>query len=163
MESYQTPSSTPNSNIFELHLDQTGKSYLGETARWAKFLSIVGFVMCGLIVLAGIFFVVFMPKFPTFGGNAEYETGFAFGKGILAFVYIIMAVICFFPYWYLFNFATKMQVALKSDDQINLNTSFGKLKSCFKFVGILTIVFLSFYALGIIVLIIGGGLAFMMH
>ena len=164
MESYQTPSSTPETHLFDLHLDQTSKSYLGETARWAKFLSIVGFIFCGFIVLLGIFFGTIMAKFSGMGGgDAAYETSLALGKGFAAFIYILIAVVYFFPCLYLFNFATKMQVALKNDDQTNLNTSLHSLKRCYKFVGILTIVMLSFYALALIVVMIAGGMAAMMH
>jgi hypothetical protein len=46
-----------------------------------------------------------------------------------------------------------MQRALRNNDQTSLNASLGNLKSCFKFVGILTIVVLSFYFLGVIVVL----------
>ncbi|MES1219129.1 MAG: hypothetical protein ABUT20_26725, partial [Bacteroidota bacterium] len=44
------------SSLFGLTIDQESKSHLSEAARWARFLAIVGFVICGLIVILGIFF-----------------------------------------------------------------------------------------------------------
>lgn len=40
---------------FELQLDQSAKDFLKETAKWAYFLSIVGFVGIGLIMLIAVF------------------------------------------------------------------------------------------------------------
>jgi len=75
--------------------------------------------------------------------------------GMGAFVsvfYILMALLYFFPCLYLFNFASKMQIALRNNDQDHLNESFKNLKSTFRFVGILTIVSLG---LGLLVFVLG--------
>jgi hypothetical protein len=47
-----------------------------------------------------------------------------------------------------------MKTALNTNDQLTLNTSFQNLKIMFRYVGILTIVMLSFYALAILMMII---------
>ena len=44
-----------NQNLFELQLDQPSAAYLGEAAKWAKFLAIIGFIFCGLMILAALF------------------------------------------------------------------------------------------------------------
>ena len=51
---------TPMSNLFDLQLDHEASTYLVESARWARFLSILGFVMCGLLVLVGLFMGTFI-------------------------------------------------------------------------------------------------------
>ncbi len=40
-----------NANLFDLQLDQQSINYLTEAARWARFLSILGFIYCGFIVI----------------------------------------------------------------------------------------------------------------
>ena len=45
-----------SSNLFELQLDQPSINYLSEAARWSRFLSIIGFIYCGLMVIFGLFF-----------------------------------------------------------------------------------------------------------
>jgi len=151
MEQYKQDTSGNDQNLFELQVDQQSIGYLSETARWAKFLSIVGFVMCGIIIIIGLFFGTIMSTFSRFGNNSEaFSSSMGSSGVIISVVYIGMALLCFFPYLYLFNFSSKMQTALRNNDQINLNASLGNLKSCFKFVGILTIVVLSFYLLAII-------------
>lgn len=154
MEPYNPTTTNTNENLFELQLDQQSISYMGETARWAKFLSIVGFVMCGIMILFALFFGSIISTFSKLGGadvlSGAERVGYTFGVTV---VYIVIALLFFFPCLYLFNFAAKMQMALRNNDQINLNTAFGNLKSCFKFVGILTIIILSFYLLGTIVVV----------
>ncbi|HEY8895156.1 MAG TPA: DUF5362 family protein [Niastella sp.] len=149
MEQYNQPSS--NQPLFELQIDQQSISYLGETARWGKFLSIVGFIVCGLMVIFALFAGSVMSSFSRLGRNDALTSSVGFGGAFFSVLYIVFSLLYFFPCLYLFNFSTKMQMALRSNDQTNLNVAFANLKSCFKFVGILTIVILSFYLLGIIV------------
>jgi len=131
------------SNLFELQIDHQSNAYLKETAKWAKFLAIVGFVVCGLIALAGIFAgTVLSATMGQFGG------GYGASFGIMATVmYLIMAVVYFFPCLFLFRFATRMQVVLQNNDQPNLSVALSNLKSYFKFIGILTLIALAFFAL----------------
>ncbi len=138
------------SSLFELQVDHQVTSYLGETARWAKFLAIIGFIFCGLIVLGALFAgSVLSGAFGRLGGMGG-------GLSVLiGGVYAGLALLYFFPCLYLFNFASKMQVAIRSNDQVQLINSFRNLKSCYKFLGILMIVVLSFYALAIIVTMLG--------
>ncbi|MEI9954765.1 MAG: hypothetical protein WDM90_00275 [Ferruginibacter sp.] len=46
-----------NENLLttELHIDSTGHSYLYETAKWATFLAIIGFIGSGILVLVAIY------------------------------------------------------------------------------------------------------------
>jgi hypothetical protein len=143
------------SNLFELHIDHQSGAYLRETAKWGKFLAIVGFIMCALVVLIGIFAGSIMAAaFGQMGG--AYSTGMGAGAAI---VYILIALLYFFPCLYLYRFATRMQVALQNNDQSNLSAAFMNLKSCFKFLGILTIIVLAFYALALIFVVLGATMA----
>jgi uncharacterized membrane protein (DUF485 family) len=156
MEQYNQAANTANENLFELQVDQQSISYLGETARWAKFLSIVGFVVCGIMIVFALFFGSIMSTISRIGSGSDSFSsamGVGYSSYALTGVYIIIALLYFFPCLYLFNFSSKMQMALRNNDQINLNAALGNLKSCFKFVGILTIVVLSFYLLGTVVVV----------
>jgi hypothetical protein len=148
-----------DSSLFGINVDQTGRAHLAEAARWAKFLSIMGFIMCGLIVLIGIFFSSFFSMFSTrYGGNSPYDEFPASTSGLgatMAVFYIIIALIYFIPVLFLFRFATKMKAALASNDQEILNNSFQNLKASFRFVGILTIIMLCFWVLAMIVALLG--------
>ncbi|WP_207512839.1 DUF5362 family protein [Longitalea luteola] len=153
MEPYNQATAGADQHLFDLQIDQQSISYLGETARWAKFLSIVGFVLCGLMIVFALFAGSILTTFARFGSRDALTSGMGFGGAFVSLIYIVIALLYFFPCLYLFNFSGKMQTALRNNDQTLLNASFGHLKSCFKFVGILTIVFLSFYLLGTIVIV----------
>ena len=146
--------STSPSNLFELQLDHQSVAYLRETAKWGKFLAIVGFIGCALIVLIGIFAGTIMASaFGDLGGGYG-----GMGAG-MAFVYILLALLYFFPCLYLYRFAVRMQVALNNNDQQSLPAALMNLKSAFKFVGILTIIILALYALAIIFAVLGATMA----
>jgi hypothetical protein len=138
-------------NLFDLHLDQQSVNYLGETARWSKLLSIIGFIYCGLMVIVGLFFgsLVSSMMMPGMGGADKV------GGVFLSTFIIIMALILFFPAYYLFNFSSKMRRALRNNDQAVLTDSLKNLKSFFKFYGIIVIIILSLYALALVSAIIG--------
>jgi len=143
-----------NQNLFDLQIDHQSNSYLSEAAKWGKFLAIMGFIFCGLLVIVALFAGTLMASMMSgFGGNDAASTGAAVGGGVLTFVYIVYALIYFFPCLYLFNFSSKMQAALRANQQDALNTSFRNLKACFKFLGILMIIMLAFMVLGIIIAI----------
>jgi hypothetical protein len=143
---------TTESHLFELQVDHNGSAYLKETAKWAKFMSIMGFIFCGLFVLVALFAGTFLSAaFSSFGA-----AGSAMGGAMVSVLYIAIALIYFFPCLYLFNFATKMQTALRNNDQELMNVSFKNLKSCYRFMGILMIIGLGFWALGIIAVVLGG-------
>ncbi len=151
-----------NQNLFDLQIDQQSNSYLNEAAKWGKFLAIMGFIFCGLFVIIALFAGTFMASMMQggFGGTDVGGPGAAMSGVFISVVYIVIALVYFFPCLYLFNFSSKMQIALRSNQQETLNTSFRNLKSCFKFMGILMIIGLAFWVLAIIIAIgaaVGGG------
>jgi len=139
-----------NPALFDINLDQQNQVYLSETAKWAKFLAIIGFIFIGILVLMGFFAGSLFSNFYAASGM-EY-----FGAGFFLFFYIAIALLYFFPTLFLYKFASSMQMALRNNDQIRLTDSFKNLKSCFKFIGIVTIVFIGFYVITIIIGIITG-------
>ena len=137
-----------STELFSLQIDPLTKLHLTEIARWGKFLSIVGFILCGLIILSGVFFGAFF-NFLTGGTTTNQNdlpnAGISMVAG--AFVYIIIATIYFFPCLFLYRFSSAMKTALNSNDQEYLSQSFQNLKSLFKYVGIITIIVIAVYAL----------------
>lgn len=144
-----------SSNLFDLHVDHQSSAYLKETAKWGKFLAIVGFIGCALVVLFGILAGTMLASVSNSYGGA-YASGFGAG---MAIVYILIAVLYFFPCLYLYRFSSRMQVALQNNDQQSMASAFMNLKSCYKFLGILTIIILAFWALGIFLAMLGGTMA----
>lgn len=132
----------------QLQVDGTTAAHLLETAKWAKFLAIVGFVGCALLVAAGLFMGSIMGVLASHGGGRDFGHGVMFTGMTLG--YILIAFLYFFPCLQLYRFATKMKIALQSNDQPTLNDAFSNHRRLYKFMGILMIIGLVFYALIIV-------------
>jgi len=135
----------------KLIISDLSKKYLNETRKWSNFLGIMGFISVGIMVIAGIaMFAVF--SFLPEANNSVMLFDFRY----LALVYIILAVIYFFPANYLYQFSSKVKTALAKTNNDELEKSFGLLKSLYKFAGIATIVILLLYPALIITFVIIG-------
>ena len=151
MEQY--PEQNQETSLFGFGIDAASRAHLSEAAKWAKFLAIFGFIMCGLLVIIGVFFGTFMSTFSSTPYANEYETRSNFGGGVavvMIVLYVGIAILYFFPCLFLLRFANHMRNALSTNEQLTLNSSFQNLKIMFRYVGILTIVLISFYALAFI-------------
>jgi hypothetical protein len=135
----------------DLSINETSQIHLTASAKWGKFLSIVGFVFCGLMLIAGIYMAAVVPSSGVYGYAGE-------AAKIAGITYIISAIILIFPCLYLNKFSNKVQDAIRSTSQESLDTAFINLKAMFKFYGIVTIIFLVLFALAFIA---GLGSAFM--
>lgn len=139
-----------------LHVSDTGQQYLKETAKWARFLAIVGFVMTGFIVLAALFAgTLFSTLSAASPGRSNFPTA-----GITV-VYLIISGIYFFPCLFLLQSSQKLTLALQGGSSEELTVAFEKLKNFFRFVGIMTLVIISMYALILLFMVLGGGMALM--
>lgn len=147
-----------NPPLFELQIDTQAQQYLQSAAKWSKFLSIVGFIFIGLLIILSFFIGSI---FNTISSQADVASSNPLNGGFLTGVYIVIAIIYFFPCLYLYRFSARMINALAANDQATLNAAFSQLKACFKFMGVLTIVMLSIYALATIFGIAAG--AMFMH
>jgi uncharacterized oligopeptide transporter (OPT) family protein len=75
----------------------------------------------------------------------------AFDVGlVITIVYLILAALYFFPVYYLYQFSTRMKTALSTKKDDTLADAFEVLKSHYKFIGVLTVIVLSLYVLGIV-------------
>lgn len=134
-------------SILSHQLDTESTGYLSESAKWAKFISIIGFVFCALMVVIALFAGSIMASYMAAMGGSS---GAAIGGGFFTVIYIVLALLWFFPCLYLYRFGTQMQTAMRNNELDKVTVSFRNLKSCFKFIGILLIVVLCFYALAIV-------------
>ncbi|MCK0124677.1 DUF5362 family protein [Gelidibacter sp. F2691] len=132
-------------DTFELNLPPAILGFLKETSSWTYFLSILGFIGIGLMLLFGIFFSVAMGLMP--GGNPYEAMGMNMNMSFFGLIYVAMALVYFFPVLYLFNFSRKMKSALASNNSDDLTAAFSNLKSHYKFLGIFTIAIVSLYLL----------------
>ncbi len=135
----------------QLVVDEQLKYYIRNTVKWAKFLAIVGFVITAFILIMAfsvgtlISTLSQVENFPRFGGSA-----------MITIFYLIIAILYFIPCLFLYRFARRTQGAVDSNSQEQLLSGFDHLNRFFKFVGILTLIYLIFMALAVIAVIVGG-------
>jgi hypothetical protein len=128
---------TAGKGAFEVTPNSVG--YLGEMRKWTLFLSVIGFIFIGLAVVGSLFM----------GGMLR---GFLPTGGFLVTIFIlIFALIYFFPIYFLFKFSAVSKEALNTFDSIKFEEAIHYLKRFFKYIGIMTIVLLCLYAIGLIV------------
>ena len=140
-----------------LVIDWRSKEFLKETAKWTKFLAILGFVGIGLMVL-GSLVMLFAPS--SLMSNGDFPFG---GKIFMMLLYLAFAVLYYFPISYLYQFSENTKKAIENNYNNAIRDAFEFLKSHYKFMGILTIILLSFYAIMIFIGLIGAGAAAMMN
>jgi hypothetical protein len=148
----------------DLAIDSAAHAYLKETARWTKFLAILGLITSVLLIIGSFFIGAVFAKL----GSTSIDEGTpnpmamlgAMG-GVITGVYLFIGALVFFISLFLYKFGTKMKIALQNSDQAELNVSLKNLKNYFRIQGILAIIYLSFVALFIIIAIIAA--AFMHH
>lgn len=140
-----------------LIIDWRSKEFLKETAKWTKFLAILGFVGIGLMVL-GSLVMLFAPS--SLMSNGDFPFG---GKIFMMLLYLAFAVLYYFPISYLYQFSENTKKAIENNDNNAIRDAFEFLKSHYKFMGILTIILLAFYAIIIFIGLVGAGAAAMMN
>ena len=125
-----------------MHLSPYAMSNLRVAAKWASFLAIVGFVMIGLIVIASI--MTFVGSVNLSSSYYAPDPSFLISMGV---GYLLVAVVFFFPTYYLLKFAGKMKLALNTRNELSLDDAAKFMRMYYKYVGILTIIIILFYVL----------------
>ncbi len=130
----------------ELVVSKNGLNFLKYSAKWANFLAIIGFIGLGLMVLGGLISIIAGASISRIPGMQQFA--------VIGIVYLVLAVLYFFPTLYLYQFASKTKKAIQNRSQENLDLGLENLKSFFKFLGIFTIVVISMYILILFIAII---------
>ncbi len=123
-----------------MQLTDQAKKYLLEASKWANFIAIFGFIAIGLLIIMSFSIGSIMANLP------EGSLG-GLSPKFFSFFYLIAAGIYFIPIFFLFQFGQKTKQALLEDDHNLLTFGLKKLRSHYKFIGVLIIVFIVFYLL----------------
>lgn len=126
-----------------MQLSEQGKKYLLEASKWANFIAIVGFIAIGLLIIMSFSIGTILASLP------EGSLG-GLPPKFFSFFYLIMAGIYFIPVFFLFQFGQKTKQAILEEDHNLMTFGFKKLRSHYKFIGILFIIFIALYFLLII-------------
>jgi len=141
---------SPSENQKELPLlTPESAAFLLKTAKWGKFLAILGFIVTFFLFVAGILMSFVIGMLP----DEMIPLNMPFSPRVFSVIYIVIAGIYIVPVIFLNSFCNNAIKAIENSSTANLTVSLRNLKNLFVFVGISTIVILSFYT---IILIIAG-------
>lgn len=155
MENDQPESPEIMQSAAQLQITPQAVSLMATTAKWTKFLALLGFIMTGFLILAGIVVAAFSGAYLSHLEKTGLLTYLS--SGSIGIIYIVIAVIFVLPVISLNNFSNGTTRALRTGSAERLTFALRNLKRFFKFLGILVIVILVIYFL-IIVFAIGAGL-----
>ena len=118
--------------------------FLHKAAKWGKFISLLGFIMTSLMIVAGILMSLVL--------NSEYTNNIVplnspFSPNVLSIFYVSMAAIFLIPVSFLHAFSNNAIKAVNLGNTKNMTSSLRNLKNLFVFLGISILVVLVFYTL----------------
>ncbi|MBC8172881.1 MAG: hypothetical protein H7X71_03150 [Chitinophagales bacterium] len=106
-------------------------------AKWMAIVAIFSFLFLALMIT---FVLLLMTKIPE--------------GSIYVAVYLVFGALYFFPTLFLFQSANYFKQYVKGSDETDLENAFSKQNALFTFIGVLTIISVAFFIIG---LLAGGG------
>jgi hypothetical protein len=131
----------------KLELDHEALNSLKETRKWTNFLAILGFIFIGFLL---IFAVVIA------GASTVAIPKTAFVSGFSLIILIILAIVYFFPIYYLLRFSAFAKQAINNLDSGSLTEALKYLRFHYRYMGILVIVVLGIYILAFLTMLLSG-------
>lgn len=134
-------------------LTPRAQQYLDETRPWVRFIAILTFLVAGLMLMGGLGLLAFS----VLGGLAATDRagfgaiGGAIGGGLLASLYVVMALLYLAPGTYLFRYASAIARLRATASGGALEEALKHQKSFWRFVGILTVISFVLAIVGIVV------------
>jgi len=121
------------------------RSYIYEISKWARFLSIIGFILSAFLIIGSFGIGAALTANP----SMVAQLGPLSGAGAIGvtIIYLILALMYFYPSLLLFRFSNKGKQGVLYGDQESLDNAMMNMKSLFKFWGIFTIVIMIGYFL----------------
>ncbi len=114
----------------DIQMDNEVKLLFNEAAWWSRFISIIVFVLAGMMLVAGVvgstFLITALSKY-----NSSFSSIGALGNGVVIAVIIIAVALFSFIYFFLYKFATKIKQAIAAEDQNLMTEALGSLKTFF--------------------------------
>lgn len=149
-------SNQQESSLFGLTIDLNSRTHLSETAGWTRFLAIAGFIFIGLMICWGILMPAFMENNLSRYNRAGVQPPFSTSMyTVMMLVYVIIfGSIYFFPCLFTLRFSNRVKKSLRTNDQEMLSSAFKNLKITVRYLGVLTIIFLSIFIIALLVFVV---------
>lgn len=117
---------------------------LNATRKWTMFISVLGFIFLGLLIVIGLVTSTFLTAFKS------KEVNLGIPESLMAVLFIVIAAIYFFPVLFLFRFSKNTRDAVQNLDKMKLEKAFKNLRIYFTYIGIMVIIVLSIYIVALL-------------
>ena len=137
----------------QLQMSGEAVRYLVKSRNWTMFIAIMGFIGLGFLL---IFAVVMLAAGSFMPGRMGASTPMP--MGLFSLIYLVLAVLYFFPVLYLLRFSQYSGKAAQSLDPMHLTEAIKNLSRHFQWIGISIISIIGLYVV-VLIVAIGFGLA----
>ena len=145
MEDQQIPSSADQlDNFFNIAFDDAVRSQVRGAASWAKICAICAFIGAGVAFLVALL-------------GTSALNGFS-RIGMMLGAFISAAISIFINYW-LYRFAVSTTKGMDAMDSVKTNEGLNDLRTYFRILGIILIIVLSLFALGVLIALMSLGMS----
>ena len=140
-------------------LNDTMTGYLKEASPWLRFLGIIGYINCGILVLACIGSFAGMREIsalwdaiPDIGALGDTFTSIF--SASLGMNFLVFAVLFFFPSRFVYNFGAKIRSYFQNGKEQELELALKNNRTLWKYMGIITIISLAMIPILIVIIIV---------
>lgn len=157
-----------DTSAMDTNISQRDATSLERTAKWARFIGIVGFVMVGIMVLCSFFIGAVMSWFIGMQQDMMSISGMpgvqpelpselmGMVGAFYTVIFLFSALLYFFPSLYMYRFAVRTLNSLKGPfDAVLFHGALDAQRRLYTFMGVLTIVLLAIYGLAFVVILMG--------
>ena len=117
---------------------------LDTTRKWTLFISILGFILLGILVIFGFSLGFFLERM-------DVDTDLApFPYFLFGFIYLLFGVIYFFPILYLYKFSINAKRSIVGNDSALMAHAFRFLRDHYIYIGVLMAIGTVIYVLSAI-------------
>jgi len=117
------------SSIFDTEMDGTSQYHLASISKWARIISITGFICGGLILLMLVVYgnriVDYMSSLISTGSSA------AMGAGLIIGIAVIVILVFMMWFYFLFRSAMLLQQGVKAGSTADIANGFKSLRTFF--------------------------------
>ncbi|MBW6500370.1 MAG: hypothetical protein K0B05_03155 [Bacteroidales bacterium] len=122
-----------------IEIDQDTLKDLNATRKWTMFLAIIGFILVGFMLIAGLAAGTFLSVFKT------EEVNLGIPESLVILLFLVIAAIYFFPVFFLFRFSRHTSRGVSKLDSAEIHKAFKNLRTYFTYIGILAIIVIVIY------------------
>lgn len=141
-------------NVVTLTLDSVACKHLIMGAKWARFISILSFIGLFFMVVCGFFYKDYLMLMAQIQGGVSVLEDIPSTRWIFFVLFLIIAIIYFFPTFFLYRFSTDILKGFTKGDTDLFSKATRYFKYHYVYIGIMILIIIFIYLLAAISMVI---------